>query len=88
MQKSKSMVTLAAGLLAGSMVGIGAALVSAPRPGKRSRAVLAERTNLMKQQTVGSLQAVGSRASYFMMDLSSRINLALYRPEQVEIALD
>lgn len=62
-EKRNSMIGIAIGLLAGALVGVGAALLAAPHSGSQTRAMLREKAGEARSRASESLSQVRSKAS-------------------------
>ena len=63
---------LALGLVAGAVIGSGAALLSAPQNGDRTRAMLKEKSDDLRVRAIASLQETRIKADAVIADVRAR----------------
>jgi gas vesicle protein len=79
------MGTLALGMIIGGLVGVAAAMLSAPQSGAQTRALLRDKSNVLMGKASTSLQETRSRASDMLSKVRSRASELTQRNKTVQL---
>ena len=71
-EKAKGMMSLAGLFLLGGLIGAGLALLMAPNSGKKTRAMIMDKSNAIKDRAVGAVDDTRSRAGHAIEGVKSK----------------